>query len=161
MLKTELDILDLTTPVGVLRLAADEQAIRSIKWTRTARCGRTRNSVLCEAAKQIREYFWGRRFVFELPVKPEGTEFQMLVWRFCGRIPFGSTQTYGKLAQKVGRPGAARAVGTAMAANPLPLIIPCHRVVGTAGLGGYSGAGGLTTKRFLLQFETKRKLRWQ
>ncbi|MBW3583995.1 MAG: methylated-DNA--[protein]-cysteine S-methyltransferase [Euryarchaeota archaeon] len=106
------------------------------------------------AVDALRRYFEGDGDAFRgLPLAPHGTPFQMAIWQSCAEIPFGKTVTYGDLAAKAGRPGAARAVGGAMNRNPLPLIVPCHRVVGSGGdLTGY-GMGGLGVKRWLLEHE--------
>jgi len=102
--------------------------------------------------RELAEYFQHRRERFTIPISPGGTPFQQLVWLAARRIPFGQTATYKELATKLGRPGAARAVGQALHRNPLPIIIPCHRVIGAAGqLTGF--AGGLELKRFLLAHE--------
>lgn len=109
-------------------------------------------AVLREAARQLAEWFQGQRRAFRLPLRAVGTPFQREVWRELTAIPYGSTLTYGALARRVGRPAAARAVAAAVAANPLSIIVPCHRVVGAGGaMTGY--AGGLAAKRFLLQRE--------
>jgi len=104
---------------------------------------------------QLEEYFAGTRTVFELPVAPAGTAFQQRVWDELQRIGFGETVSYGELAARIGRPGSARAAGSANAANPVSIIIPCHRVIGTDGsLTGYGG--GLEAKRRLLEHERPR-----
>jgi methylated-DNA-[protein]-cysteine S-methyltransferase len=101
---------------------------------------------------QIEEYFSGERRVFDLPVSLDGTPFQMAVWKALARIPYGETRSYGQIAEAVGRPGAARAVGMANHANPIPIVIPCHRVIGHDGsLTGYGG--GLDIKARLLSME--------
>jgi methylated-DNA-[protein]-cysteine S-methyltransferase len=111
--------------------------------------------VLGRAADQLDEYFAGGRTVFELPLATVGSPLQARVWAALGRVRYGTTTTYGRLAAELGlRPGAARAVGTANARNPLSIVIPCHRVVGTSGsLTGY--AGGLAAKRHLLDHEAQ------
>jgi len=107
---------------------------------------------LAAVAEALRAYFAGETRSFDLPVAPSGTPFQKRVWRELARIPYGETVTYGELARRVGRPGAARAVGRANATNPISLVLPCHRVVGSNGtLTGY--AGGLERKRALLAHE--------
>ena len=107
---------------------------------------------LPEAEKQLAEYFRGERRAFDLPLSALGTAFQLAVWKELTRIPYGKTISYGQLAQNLGKPGAARAVGMACHFNPLPLIVPCHRVIGgDGGLAGY--AGGLHRKKKLLQME--------
>jgi methylated-DNA-[protein]-cysteine S-methyltransferase len=105
-----------------------------------------------ECARQLAEYFAGKRDTFELPLAPEGTEFQQRVWKEIANIPYGETITYAQLAARAGAPGSARAAGAATGRNPLSIVVPCHRVIGTSGsLTGY--AGGLTRKTRLLQIE--------
>jgi len=103
-------------------------------------------------AAQLAEYFRGERRGFDLPLAPPGTEFQRAVWAELARIPYGATASYREVAERVGRPGASRAVGRANATNPIPIIVPCHRVIGSNGSPtGY--AGGLDAKRILLDLE--------
>ena len=110
---------------------------------------------LAELSRQLGRYFAGRKKPFFLPLAPLGTPFQRRVWAQLQRIPYGERRTYAEVAQAIGRPRAARAVGSACGANPLPIAVPCHRVVGQGGrLGGYSG--GLEVKRFLLEIEGRR-----
>ena len=105
------------------------------------------------ARRQLDEYFAGRRQKFNLAIAPQGTQFQQLVWQDLIRIPYGKTASYGEIARRVGRPKASRAVGMANHHNPLPIIIPCHRVIGADGsLTGFGG--GLDVKKFLLDLET-------
>lgn len=104
------------------------------------------------AEYQIRAYFAGILKVFSLPINPAGTDFQIKIWSLLCRIPYGTTATYGQIAAKAGNPHAARAVGSACHCNPIPIIIPCHRVVGCTGkLTGY--AGGIELKQKLLELE--------
>lgn len=106
------------------------------------------------AASQLREYFAGQRRSFDLPLHFSGTSFQEAVWREIAKIPFGETVTYQDLAERVGKPKAARAVGGAVGANPLGIVVGCHRVMGSSGkLTGYSGGKGLPTKEKLLELE--------
>jgi methylated-DNA-[protein]-cysteine S-methyltransferase len=115
---------------------------------------RTGQRGLDEAAAQIGEYFGGTRSAFDLDVRFRGTAFQQRVWGALREVPFGTTVSYGQLAARLGRPGAARAVGHANGRNPIPLVVPCHRVIGSTGdLTGYGG--GLDAKRFLLDFESR------
>lgn len=115
---------------------------------------RTRLPAAGRLARQVRRYFEGRRTTFRLPLDwSDATEFQRRVWSALREIPYGETLTYGDLARRIGWPGAARAVGGAVGANPIPLIVPCHRVVAGGGLGGYSAPGGAAVKRRLLDFE--------
>lgn len=113
---------------------------------------REETELLKKAAGQLREYLQGGRKFFNLPLAPEGTAFQKQVWEALTKIPYGETSSYGKLAGNIGRPGAARAVGMANNRNPIPVIIPCHRVIGADGsLVGYGG--GLPIKEMLLALE--------
>jgi len=110
--------------------------------------------LLREALRQLAEYLEGGRREFDLPLRLSGTPFQRRVWRALQRIPFGETRSYGEVARMVGRPGAARAVGAASGANPLAIVVPCHRVIQSDGrLGGYGG--GLRLKQFLLDLERR------
>jgi methylated-DNA-[protein]-cysteine S-methyltransferase len=106
------------------------------------------------ALSQIRQYFDGDRTAFELPLNAAGTEFQKSVWDQVAKIPFGETRSYADIANAIGKPLAARAVGGAVGANPLALILGCHRVMGASGkITGYSGGNGISTKRWLLKHE--------
>jgi methylated-DNA-[protein]-cysteine S-methyltransferase len=151
----------LETPIGTLLIAGDASSVRHIRfphgrmpavpdqgWTEGA------TGPLEETARQLREYFTGQRTEFDLPVLPEGTGFQRRVWRALQDIPFGQTISYGELARRVGNPNASRAVGAANGQNPIPIVIPCHRVIGANGkLTGFGG--GLPTKEALLALESK------
>ncbi len=118
--------------------------------------GRPASPLLRLAEEQLAEYFAGERRRFDLPLAPAGTEFQRLVWDALLTIPYGHTVTYGQLARQIGRPGASQAVGMANHRNPISILIPCHRVVGSDGsLTGYGG--GLDKKRFLLELERARR----
>jgi methylated-DNA-[protein]-cysteine S-methyltransferase len=107
--------------------------------------------LLVEARRQLHAYFDGELHVFNLALSPAGTPYQRKVWQALCAIPTGTTRTYAEIARAVG--GSPRAVGGANGRNPIPIIIPCHRVVATTGLGGYSGGDGIPTKRFLLDLE--------
>lgn len=116
--------------------------------------GMTNNQVLDLAEQQLGEYFAGQRRVFDVPMLLGGTRFQQSIWARLAEIPFGSTSSYGELARAVGSPQAARAVGGAVGANPIPIVIGCHRILASnRALTGYSGGNGLDTKRWLLQHE--------
>ena len=111
------------------------------------------NATVVEACKQLHEYLSGKRQAFTIPVNPQGTIFQKEVWQALQAIPYGETRTYIEIASLVGRPTAYRAVGQANNRNPIPIVIPCHRVIGSDGsLTGY--AGGLQFKKFLLELES-------
>ena len=113
-----------------------------------------RRPILREAARQLREYFSGVRTRFDLPLDPAGTPFQRKVWREIAAVPRGATISYAELARRCGRPAAVRAVGAATGRNPMTVIVPCHRIVGSDGtLTGY--AGGLARKRLLLDLEAR------
>ncbi|MDA9787028.1 methylated-DNA--[protein]-cysteine S-methyltransferase [Pontimonas sp.] len=106
------------------------------------------------AAEQLAEYFDGQRTHFDLPLAPEGTAFQESIWSALQAIPYGDSLSYGELGLRAGRPGAARAVGAAVGANPLPIVIPCHRVLASdRKITGYSGGDGIPTKKKLLALE--------
>lgn len=115
------------------------------------------DQVLKRLADQLNEYFAGKREEFDLPLDPEGTEFQKLVWQTLGKIPYGTTISYKEESAMMGKPKAFRAVANANGKNPISIIIPCHRVIASGGkLGGYSG--GLDKKRFLLALESNQKV---
>lgn len=141
--------LSLESPLGPLTLSEQDGAIVALDWG----WGRDQapTPLLERARDQLDAYFDGESCGFELPFRPHGTPFQHRVWQAMQAIPYGQTQTYGELAQRLG--GIARAVGLACGANPIPILIPCHRVVAQAGLGGYSGDGGVETKVALLRLE--------
>lgn len=142
--------LTVASPVGPLTLTECDGALTGIAFRDEGAHDRT--PLLDEAARQLAEYFDGRRREFELPLAPAGTAFRQQVWAALRDIPFGQTRTYGQIARAVGRPRACRAVGMANNRNPLPIVIPCHRVVGASGsLTGY--AGGLEVKESLLRLE--------
>ena len=138
------------SPVGPLTLEGTETALLALRFGALGQGGAA--PVLELAARQLAEYFAGERRVFTVPLSPAGTPFQKRVWEALPSIPYGETSTYGAVAQRIGNPNACRAVGMANNRNPLPIIIPCHRVVGRDGsLTGY--AGGLDRKQFLLDLE--------
>ena len=153
--------------VGPLTLTAEEGVLVAIDFGAPADCADAAyadpadgaapappaDSVLAEATRQLSAYFAGELRQFDLRLRPSGTPFQLTVWQALRRIPYGETVTYGELARGIGRPTAARAVGSANHHNPLPIIVPCHRVIGADGtLTGY--AGGLGVKSALLAVES-------
>ena len=139
------------SPIGPLTLTSDGDAIVEIRFG--AHAVMTGSSpAIEEAIRQLDEYFARKRSLFTLRLAPRGTEFQLAVWRELERIPFGATISYRELAERIGRPAAVRAVGAANGANPIPIVIPCHRVIGANGsLTGYGG--GLPIKQALLALE--------
>jgi methylated-DNA-[protein]-cysteine S-methyltransferase len=151
------------SPAGRLLLAASDRALTHLLFADrevlretvrgVQRPGREQAAIIKETERQLQEYFRGRRREFDLPLTPQGTEFQRSVWAALQDIPWGETTSYGELAGRVGRPRAARAVGAANGANPISIIIPCHRVIGAdRRLTGYGG--GLPAKEFLLDLES-------
>jgi methylated-DNA-[protein]-cysteine S-methyltransferase len=139
------------TPIGTLWLEADGAGLSSIAFDGPAGA-ESDDALIREAESQLRAYFAGELTRFDLPLSLRGTEFQRRVWGAVARIPYGTTTTYSAVAAAVGRPSACRAVGAANGRNPLPIVVPCHRVVGTSGaLTGYGG--GLERKRALLDLE--------
>lgn len=150
-------ILIVPSPVGPLTLTQEDQALTGLHFGEHPQQGAEGPTPLLEeAARQLEEYFAGQRKEFSLPLAPKGTEFQLRVWQALLQIPYGETRSYGELAAMVGNPKACRAVGGANHRNPLSILIPCHRVVGTKGsLTGY--AGGLSVKEFLLKLETRER----
>ena len=144
------------SPLGDIEicLSGDNLTSLSIKADCSSRSVPVTHPALERAIRQLSEYFQGVRRTFDLPFSLSGTPFQMEVWRALRDIPYGQTLTYGELAKKVGRPGSARAVGGAVGANPLPIVIPCHRVMGSSGaITGYSAGDGIPTKKALLDLE--------
>ena len=146
------------SPVGDLVLTAGGDALDRIGFaarTPVDPSWRRDDPAFAEAARQLAEYFAGGRRAFDLPLAPAGTPFQRQVWAALTALPYGVTTSYAALAERLGRPGSARAVGAANGANPLAIVVPCHRVVGADGsLTGY--AGGLAAKRALLALEGHR-----
>ena len=149
------------TPIGQLLLAGPDSSRVSVigfpegkgavapdaDWIESKRA-------FTEAARQLREYFAGKRTTFDLELEPSGTPFQLAVLSELQKIPYGETRSYGQIAEKLGRPKAVRAVGAANGRNPLPMVIPCHRVIGSNGsLTGFGG--GIDTKRWLLSHEQR------
>ncbi|MFR8257249.1 MAG: methylated-DNA--[protein]-cysteine S-methyltransferase [Oscillospiraceae bacterium] len=138
------------TPIGALTLTASADAVTAVRFG--AQGARDASALLDAAEAQLHEYFARTRRTFDLPLDPRGTAFELRVWTALRTIPYGETRSYGAIAAAIGSPQAARAVGMANHRNPLPILIPCHRVIGADGsLTGY--AGGLETKRRLLALE--------
>lgn len=146
------------SPIGRLLLAGDEGGLRLISFSTGSRTRHVEpdwienDAPFLETKRQLAEYFAGTLTEFDLPLAPQGTPFQLSVWRALRRIPYGATVSYGAIAESIGRPSASRAVGAANGANPLPIVVPCHRVIGSTGkLTGFGG--GLDTKAALLALE--------
>lgn len=153
------------SPVGRLKLVASDRGLVAILWDTDEKSRRVsvllaekqdRHPVLVEAEKQLKEYFAGRRKQFSMKLDLRGTPFQKKVWRSLLKIPYGETRTYGEIARQLGHPKAARAVGAANGKNPISIVAPCHRLVGSMGkLHGF--AGGLKAKADLLKHENARR----
>jgi methylated-DNA-[protein]-cysteine S-methyltransferase len=149
------------SPVGTLTLVASQQGrLTAISWenddwNRMASDNMeedNNNQVLLETERQLKEYFEGERQIFSLDLDFNGTEFQNMVWNALLSIPFGETRSYGDIARQIGNPNSVRAVGAANGKNPIPIVVPCHRVIGTSGkLVGFGG--GLENKALLLSLE--------
>ena len=137
------------SPVGDLTLFAEDEEIVALEWGWGS--VQAPSPVLVRAKAALEAYFDGEALPDDLPLNPSGSPYRQKVWAALRRIPAGQTRSYADIAREAG--GSARSAGGANAANPIPILIPCHRVVGTAGLGGYSGGEGLVTKRALLELE--------
>jgi methylated-DNA-[protein]-cysteine S-methyltransferase len=153
---------ELSTPVGRLTLAGDEEGLRSISFPNSSRAlpqghGWQRSDThFREAIRQLEAYFAGELSQFDLALAPVGTFFQREVWSSLRTIPYGETVSYGEIARQLGKPTAYRAVGAANGRNPIPIVIPCHRVIGADGsLTGFGG--GLSTKTRLLELESSHR----
>lgn len=148
----------LKTPIGELLLAGDDEGLALVGFPQGSRRRAPdedwifNEKPFAEAREQLTAYFAGKRKSFDLPIKPTGTDFQLQVLAELQRIPYGETVSYSDIANRIGRPKAVRAVGAANGRNPLPIIIPCHRVIGASGdLTGFGG--GIATKEALLRLE--------
>jgi methylated-DNA-[protein]-cysteine S-methyltransferase len=143
--------LSLHTPIGDLSVAEDGGAIVSVEWGWGS--DQTATPLLARARDQLYAYFDGTLTRFDLPLNPAGTPYRRRVWDALCDIPYGATRSYADVARLIG--GSPRSVGQANGSNPIPIIIPCHRVLATTGIGGYSGGDGLPTKRALLALESR------
>ena len=145
-----------TSPLGKLQLVSEADYLIALNWQGTHRhlnnIAHIKPTILMVAADELSQFFNGKRRDFSIPVKPKGSEFQLSVWSELQTVKWGTTCSYGNIAECLGKPTASRAVGGAVGRNPIPILIPCHRIVGTSSmLTGFSG--GLQNKRLLLQFE--------
>src|SRR5260370_30721934 len=148
------------SPVGPLLVGGDELGLRRVSFENGKQSTPPRaerkldKEPFAEVISQLQAYFRGELKEFDLPLAMEGTEFQLRVWNALRAIPYGETVSYAQLAERIGKPKAVRAVGSANGSNPIPIIVPCHRVIGSDGsLTGFGG--GLSTKRILLELENK------
>ena len=148
-----------TSPIGLLKLTSDDYRLKSVWFTDMDEISHIRDDfpvpeILNSTVIQLNEYFEGRRFSFDLEIFPEGSLFQQKVWSLVEKVDYGETKNYGDIAKELGSNKFSRAVGMANGKNPLPIIIPCHRIIGFSGkLTGYSG--GLERKKWLLVHEQK------
>jgi methylated-DNA-[protein]-cysteine S-methyltransferase len=145
--------VSIDSPLGPLALTSDGEFLIGLDiGTRVSKP--SSDAVIDLATQQLEEYFAGRRTAFDLPLKAQGTPFQQSIWSALQDIPYGQTTSYGELGSAIGKPGSARAVGGAVGANPLPIVIPCHRVLASdRRITGYSGGEGIPTKEKLLGLE--------
>ena len=148
-------MMKIETPIGPLHADFDEEGRLTVLSFHELPSDPQPGAPDARLEAELAEYFTGKRKAFTFPLAPKGTEFQLAVWNALLEIPYGDTTTYGELARRIGRPNAVRAVGAANGANPIPVIIPCHRVIGSNGtLTGYGG--GIERKQWLLALEGRR-----
>lgn len=146
-------VTTIDTPIGPITLVANGEKIVNVVLGKKAKSEGSAK-VFDEARKQFRQYFQGKIDRFQLPLEVQGTDFQKAVWREIAKVGFGKNISYGQIAKKIGKPMASRAVGAAVGANPTPLIVGCHRVLGSTGrITGFTGAKGIKTKAWLLDHE--------
>jgi len=153
-MKNSIEIAYYNSPLGVLKILADEKGIKEIEFAQEEfkSIQNSSSKIIKDCIKQLDEYFRGKRKSFELKLNPEGTEFQKKVWKELLKIPYGKTLSYGEISRRIKNPKAVRAVGQAIGRNPISIVIPCHRVIGGDGsLTGY--ASGLWRKEWLLKHE--------
>lgn len=152
-------LTQLDSPIGSLTIEASEKGLTEIRLPNTSTQRKTKNQatnlMLRDALAQLKAYFHGELKSFTLPLFPRGTDFQQRVWQQVQTVTYGETVSYAQIAKAIGKPTASRAVGMAVGRNPLPIVVPCHRIIGSNGsLTGF--AGGLETKRWLLTHEAGR-----
>jgi methylated-DNA-[protein]-cysteine S-methyltransferase len=156
-----MEFIELGSPIGDLLIVGDQRAVREIHFPGDRRSAPgwqlATEGPVPEAARQLEAYFARERREFDLPLAPEGTPFQQRVWRELQKIPYGQTLSYGEIARHLGNASASRAVGAANGANPIPIVVPCHRAIGAdGGLTGFGG--GLEVKAKLLALESGQRL---
>jgi methylated-DNA-[protein]-cysteine S-methyltransferase len=150
---------EVPSPIGPLTVVGQDGALIRLAMSPATRLepeelGEQSDEEFAEVVRQLAEYFAGERTAFDLPLRPEGSDFELAVWHQLTLIPYGETRSYGQVAKAVGEPGGAQAVGAANGRNPLAIVVPCHRVIGADGaLVGFGG--GLPRKRFLLDLEQR------
>jgi len=168
----DLQMVEMNSPIGILRIIGTEDHVLEIlfeeaevdrslqfwksKFPNTGIRQGELSGAVAKTRYQLEEYFQGKRKVFDVPIQFIGTPFQIKVWKALMKIPYGETRSYREIAESIGHPGAVRAVGSANGKNRIPIIVPCHRVINTAGgLGGYGG--GLSRKKMLLNLEVSNR----
>ena len=151
-----MELVSAPKPVGPIAIISDDAVIIGIQFESKLKRSSPKDhpDVLKRAAQQMKEYLSGSRKAFDLPLEKKGTRFQASVWKALSQVPYGKSKTYGDVATKIGRPKAFRAVGNAVGKNPFPIVIPCHRIVASGGIGGFSGGSGLPVKRWLRDRES-------
>ena len=152
----ELSYFTYTTEIGDITIQSDKTAIKGIFFGNRSNLEgiRREDSLIKVCRLQLEEYFLGRRKIFEFPLDPDGSVFQKKVWKALLEIPYGETRSYGEIAKNIGNPKASRAVGMANNKNPLAIVVPCHRVIGSNGkMVGYGG--GIPIKQYLLELERR------
>ena len=150
-----MEIAYFNSPIGILEICGDENGLCELNFVNEFRKTEIKDQNLKLCLKELEKYFKGELKNFTTKLNIQGTEFQKSVYKNLLKIPYGKTVTYGELAKMINKPKAFRAAGSANAKNKIPVIIPCHRVVASNGLGGYSGGEGLKTKIWLLEHEKK------
>ena len=146
-------VMSIQSPIGPITLIAQGEKIVRVELGKKARAEGS-SKVLTDAKKQLEAYFSGKLDRFSVPIEAVGTEFQKSVWKEIAKLGFGKAISYGQIAAKIGNPAASRAVGAAVGSNPTPLLVGCHRVLGTSGkITGFTGAKGIKTKAWLLRHE--------
>ncbi|MFY9304323.1 MAG: methylated-DNA--[protein]-cysteine S-methyltransferase [Rhodoluna sp.] len=146
-------VITLTSPIGPITLIAQGEKLVHVELGKKAKTAGSAK-VLDDAKKQFEDYFSGKLSRFSLPLEVPGTEFQKAVWREIAKLPAGKTLSYGEIAAKLGNPLASRAVGAAVGANPTPIVVGCHRILGSSGkITGFTGGDGIKTKAWLLNHE--------
>jgi methylated-DNA-[protein]-cysteine S-methyltransferase len=146
-------VITITSPIGPITLIARGEKLIRVELGKKAKPEGTAK-VLSTAKKQFEDYFAGKLTRFSLPLEVSGTEFQKAVWKEIGKLPAGKTLSYGEIAARLGKPLASRAVGAAVGANPTPLVVGCHRILGSTGkITGFTGGDGIKTKAWLLTHE--------
>jgi methylated-DNA-[protein]-cysteine S-methyltransferase len=144
----------LNSPIGLIKIFASESAVTGLEIATRGKAVPAKNPIAAQAAEELSSYFAGDLKKFKVKLKLEGTEFQQAVWRQLAKVGFGQHASYKDIAVAIGKPAAARAVGAAVGANPIPLLLGCHRVLGHGSkITGYSGGEGLPTKAWLLNHE--------